>query len=139
MSGSALESTRTGKATQLIDLRYIASYVVSSGDGDRCGLFELLAAIGSRNPETSDEDVLADCRSACTSLLSEGHARLEMTPPHADRPTRDGYTPIPTAEVEGVLGDPESWLSPQDARPRYWLVATESGKATYISEDVVHL
>lgn len=123
----------------MIDLHYIASYVVSSGDGDRCGPFELLAAIGSRNPETRGEEVFEACLSACLSLVSEGHIRLEMTPPHADRPTRDGYTQIRDADVERILRDPESWQSPQDARPRYWLVATETGKAAYISEDVVSL
>jgi hypothetical protein len=123
----------------MIDLQNIASYVVSSGDGDRCGPFELLAAIQSRHPDNSADEVLEACRSACTSLAAEGHVRLEMTPPHADRPTRDGYTAIPDAAVEGILRDPESWQSPRDARPRYWLVATETGKAAYISEDVVSL
>ena len=123
----------------MIDLQNIASYVVSAGDGDRCGTFELLAAIGSRNPEISEEDVWQACFAACTALVGEGHVRLEMTPPHADRPTRDGYTQIPSADVETILGNRESWQSPQDARPRYWLVATEAGKAAYISEEVVSL
>ena len=55
------------------------------------------------------------------------------------RSTRDGYTKILDAEIEGVLRDPRSWQSPQEARPRYWLVATETGKTAYISEDVVSL
>lgn len=126
-------------ATQVIDLDYIASYVVSTGDGDRSGPFELLAAIGSRHPETSGEEVLEACLLACISLANQGHIRLEMTPPHADRPTRDGYTKILDADIEGILRDPRSWQGPQEARPRYWLVATETGKAAYISEDVVSL
>lgn len=123
----------------MIDLDYIASYVVSSGDGDRCGLFELLVAIQSRRPEANGEEVFDACLSACSSLTRVGHIRLEMTPPHADRPTRDGYTRIPEAAVEEILSNRESWLSPRDARPRYWLVATQTGKAAYISDDIVSL
>ena len=123
----------------MIDLDYIASYVVSSGDGDRCGLSELLAAIGIRRSEASSEEVFEACVAACLPLVSEGFVRLEMTPAHADRPGRDGHTQISEHDAQGVLSDPVSWRSPQESRPRYWLVATAAGKAAYISEDTLSL
>jgi hypothetical protein len=123
----------------MIDLQYISSYVVSSGDGDRCGLSELLAAIGSRRTDASSEEVLAACVEACLPLVNEGHVRLEMTPAHADRPGRGGYTLIEQADAPDVLRDPDSWHSPRESHPQYWLVATEAGKAAYISEDTFSL
>ena len=123
----------------MIDLRYIASYAISSGDGDRCGLSELLAAIGSRRPEASRAEVSEACVAACLQLVSEHHIRLEMTPAHADRPGRGGYTEIPPQNAPEVLRDPESWQSPRESLPSYWLVATEAGKAAYISEEAVSL
>lgn len=123
----------------MIDLQYIGSYVVSSGDGDRCGLSELLAAIGSRRSEASEEEVFAACLAACLSLVNDRHVALEMTPAHADRPGRGGYTEVSPSDAPEVLRDPVSWQSPRESRPRYWLVATEAGKAAYIGEDTVSL
>ena len=123
----------------MIDLHYIASYVVSSGDGDRCGLSELLAAIGTRRSEASSEEVLEACVAACLALVQEQHVRLEMTPARAGRPGRGGYTQISVADAPAVLRDPASWQSPRESEPHYWLVATDAGKSFYISEDTVSL
>lgn len=122
-----------------IELDYIAAYVVSAGDGDRCGLSELLAAIGSRRPHVGKDDVFAACVSACIALAQRGHVRLEMTPAFASRPGREGYVVVDENDVEATLRDARSWQSPKESRPTYWLVATEAGKAAYISEDVVSL
>ncbi len=118
---------------------FIASYVVSTGDGDRCGLHELVAAIASRRSDVSADDVRTACQQACASLASAGHVRVEMTPPHADRPERDGYTLVSPEDALVAFGDAATWQPPSDARPRYWLVATEDGRAAYISEEVVSL
>ncbi|MCP5044432.1 MAG: hypothetical protein GY944_25665 [bacterium] len=118
---------------------YIASYVISSGDGDRCGLHELLAAIGTRRSELDADEVLHACRDTCLSLVDAGHVRFEMTPAGADRPTRDGYTLIAAEDTHEILQGREAWTSPSDAHPRYWLVATDTGKAAFISEEVVSL
>lgn len=122
-----------------IDLEYVASYVVSSGDGDRCGLSELLAAIGTRRSEASSDEVFEACLAACVDLSNAGHVCLEMTPALASRPGRDGYTLIASDEAEATLNDRKVWQSPQETKPSYWLVATDSGKAKYISEEVVSL
>jgi hypothetical protein len=126
-------------STQGIDDQFIASYVISSGDGDRCGLSELLVAIGTRRDSASSEEVFEACVAACLPLVSEQHVRLEMTPAYSDRPGRDGYTQVSLADAPTVLRDPVSWQSPRESRPHYWLVATEAGKAAYISEDTVSL
>lgn len=62
-----------------------------------------------------------------------------MTLPHADRPGRDGYTLVTDEEVPAILADADAWLSPRDTNPCYWPMATESGKAKYISEDIFSL
>jgi len=118
---------------------FIASYVVSSGDGDRCALYELIAAIATRRPEMNPDEVFVACRDACTTLVGDEHVHLEMTPPHADRPGRDGYTAVAIRDAAAVLHDRDSWQSPSEALPRYWLVATESGKAAFISQEIVSL
>jgi len=123
----------------VIDLDYIASYVVSSGDGDRCGLSELLAAMETRQSDVDSEEVFEACVAACLPLLSQHHVRLEMTPAHADRPGRGGYTEISEENAPAVLRDPASWQSTLESQPHYWLVANEAGRAAYISEDIVSL
>ncbi|MCH7599262.1 MAG: hypothetical protein IH973_05845 [Myxococcales bacterium] len=123
----------------MIDLNYIASYVVSSGDGDRCGLSELLAAMQTRQSDASSEEIFEACVAACLPLVKKQHVRLEMTPAHADRPGRGGYTQISQEKAPEVLCDPASWQSPRESQPHYWLVATEAGKAAYISEDIISL
>ncbi len=127
------------KPTESIDLQYVGSYVISSGSGDRCGLSELLAAIASRRPRADSDQVFEACLAACLSLADEGHVRIEMTPACADRPTRDGYTQVPAESAPQVLRDPQSWWSPRDTLPRYWLVATQEGRAAYISDDTISL
>lgn len=122
-----------------IDLDYIAAYVVSAGDGDRCGLSELLSAIGSRRPEVDAAQVFDACVAACLTLAQREHVRLEMTPAFASRHGRDGYEVVGNGDVESTLRDAESWQSPSEARPIYWLVATDAGKSEYISEEVVSL
>ena len=126
-------------AGNAIDLDYIAAYVVSAGDGDRCGLSELLSAIGTRRPEVSAEQVFDSCVAACVTLAQSGHVRVEMTPAFASRPGRDGYVVVEGSDVEPTLRNADSWQSPQESRPSYWLVATAAGKAAYISEAVVSL
>ncbi|MFT5441895.1 MAG: hypothetical protein ACI8W3_000937 [Myxococcota bacterium] len=123
----------------MIDTHAIAAYVVSSSDGDRCSLSELLSAIRSRSPEASHEEVLDACRNTCLDLVREGHLRLDMTLPHANRPGRDGYTLVADEEVPAILTDPNAWLSPRETHACYWPMATESGKAKYISEDAFSL
>ena len=123
----------------MIDLQFIASYIVSSGDGDRCGLSELLVAIGSRRPEANRDEIFEACLAACLHLVSEHQVRLEMTPPHADRPGRGGYTEVAPQTASKILRDPVSWQSPRESQARYWLIATDAGKAAYISEEVVSL
>lgn len=118
---------------------FIASYVVSTGDGDRCGLHELVGAIASRRSEVAIDDVLTACQQACASLASAGHVRVEMTPPRADRPERDGYTLVSVQDALAAFEDDATWQAPSDARPRYWLIATDEGRAAYISEEVVSL
>lgn len=122
-----------------IGLHYIAAYVVAAGDGDRCGLSELLTAIGTRRPETDAEQIFESCVAACTTLVQNEHVRLEMTPAFASRPGRDGYVTIASDQVDATLRDPVSWESPKESQASYWLVATDAGKAAYISEEVVSL
>lgn len=126
-------------ATSAIDLDYIAAYVVSAGDGDRCGLSELLTAIGTRRPEVPAGEVFESCVSACFTLVHAGQARLEMTPAFASRPGRDGYVVVEAGDIEPTLRNTGSWQSPKESHASYWLVATEAGKAAFISEDVVSL
>lgn len=123
----------------MLDRRFIQSYIVSSGDGDRCGLFELLSAIGTRRPETSPEEIQSACREACLAVLEAGHAQFEMTPAGADRPGRGGYTAIPLEDARVILAGKIAWQSPIDANPRFWLIATEAGQAEYISAETISL
>jgi len=118
---------------------FIATYVIGAGDTDRCGVHELVAAIESRRPATPRDELEAACRDACVSLVEAGHVRVDMTPAGAERPGRDGYTPVARAEAIAVFRDALSWSSPADARPRYWLAATDAGRAAYISDEVVSL
>ncbi len=123
----------------MLDRQYVQSFIISSGDGDRCGLHELLAAIETRHPEATLEEAKATCRDACLAVLEAGHALLQMTPAHADRPGRDGYTAVPLEDVRGILDAEASWQSPVESNPRYWLVATDSGKTEYISPEAFSL
>jgi hypothetical protein len=123
----------------LSDDRFIESFIVSSGDGDRLGLHELLPAIGSRRPEATPEEVLAACRDASLAVLEAGHARFEMTPAHANRPGRDGYTAVSLEQARVILASDDAWQSPVESDPRYWFVATEAGKAEYISRETFSL
>ncbi len=118
---------------------FIASYVIGVADTDRCGVHELVPAIASRRDDVSESEVALACREACAALVRAEHVRLEMTPAGADRPGRDGYTPVAIDDALKVFDDEASWRFPSDAHPRYWLVATDAGRAAYISEDVVSL
>jgi hypothetical protein len=122
-----------------IGLHYIAAYVVAAGDGDRCGLSELLTAIGTRHSEAGAEQIFESCVAACTTLVQSEHVRLEMTPAFASRPGRDGYVTIASDQVDATLRNTVSWESPKESHASYWLVATDTGKAAYISEEVVSL
>lgn len=123
----------------MLDRRFIQSFIVSSGDGDRCGLHELLPAIGSRRPEETPEEILEACREACVAVLEAGHAILEMTPAGADRPGRGGYTVVSLENARGILADQRAWQNPIDTDPRYWFIASEAGKAEYISSETISL
>lgn len=123
----------------MVDRRFIESFIISTGDGDLCGLHELQTAIGTRYKDASAAETRAACLEACLTVLEAGHAIMQMTPPHADRPGRDGYTVISLEDARLILADDDSWRSPVESNARYWLVATESGKAEYISADTFSL
>ncbi len=123
----------------MVDRQFIQSFIVASGDGDRLGLHELLEAIGTRRPEESAEEVQRACLDACLAVLESDHAILEMTPAGADRPGRGGYTTVSLPDARTILASEGAWQAPVENDPRYWFIATDAGKAEYISGETVSL
>ncbi len=127
------------RVTDLSKSLLIEAYIVAAADGDQLGLHELPSAVSRRTPELEEAEIYQLCRATCRDLLERGCIQLVSTPAFAARPGRDGFVAISSAEALEIVSDDQNWHLPAEAKARYWLVATDEGRAEYISESKLSL
>jgi hypothetical protein len=123
----------------LPDEQYIRSYVISVSHGSSCGLHEIPEAIAARLSGHSQAEILAVCQSVCAELLERQHVSMHVTPAFGERPMRGSYVAVSPDEALLVVRRAESWQSPSNSQPRYWLTTTDAGEAAYYSDETVSL
>ena len=97
-----------------------------AGIEDYAGLWEAVWELNSLRPQAQESENRSSAKRLVCELLKDGHVRLfESREPYED------VTPLPTNEIELVIGQPENWEEPAPKGVSIRFGTTPSGERVY--------
>jgi hypothetical protein len=96
-------------ASSPIDQAKLRQEVLSDGDGDYIGLYEIIWSLNTQYPDLSRDLKIAAARAIVADLVKGGRVALYRTVWASNR-----YEPVPERDAIGVLGALAAWEDPSD-------------------------
>ena|SRR3989442_6285103 len=92
-----------------IDNAKLRQEILSDGEEDYRGLYEIVWSLNSKYPDLSRDLKIAAARAVVAELLKEGQVALFRTNWASNR-----YDPVPQDAALGAIGTPSAWENPSD-------------------------
>ena|SRR6266487_1307351 len=96
-------------ASSSIDQSKLRQEVLSDGEGDYTGLYEIVWSLNTQYPNVSRDLKVAAARTTVAELVKEGQVALYRTVWGSNR-----YEPVPQKDALSALGAPAVWEDPTD-------------------------
>jgi hypothetical protein len=96
-------------ASALIDEARLRREVLSDGEEDYTGLYEIIWSLNTQYPDVSRDLKIAAAQAVVAELLKEGHLAVYRTTWASNR-----FEPVPQQDAVVALGVPEAWEDPTD-------------------------
>jgi hypothetical protein len=119
----------------MIEAHFAESLAISYAHEDYNGLYELVWGLNSAHPQVPSTVRLRAAQAALHSLVSRGLVAVFA----ADDPLHAPES-VPSAVIQQVLSDPDSWLPPNERdAPHYCFATTEEGERCYFAGEFTSL